>query len=96
MLFNHIQRQYLRYFLPLFFVVLTSSSIGAAQWQIQTVDTSIGDVGRDTSLALDSAGNPRISYFDASSLEVKYAFMESAEGDEIIVGGECFISSIIP
>jgi len=41
-------------------------------WNIQTVD-STGDVGWYTSLALDSSGNPHISYDDLSNGNLKYA-----------------------
>jgi hypothetical protein len=34
---------------------------------------SAGDVGKHTSLALDSGGNPHISYFDDTSNTLKYA-----------------------
>ena len=41
-------------------------------WNIQTVDSK-GDVGYRTSLALDSDGNPHISYLDKTNGDLKYA-----------------------
>jgi hypothetical protein len=43
-----------------------------AQWVIETVD-STGSVGWDTSIALTSGNQPRISYYDQSNGALKYA-----------------------
>ena len=40
--------------------------------EITTVDSN-GKVGRFSSIALDSAGNPHISYFDSTNADLKYA-----------------------
>jgi len=67
----------LRYVLALLLVVLAVPSIATAQWQIQTVDSG-GGVGHYTSLALDSAGNPHISYFDDTNENLKYTYHDGA------------------
>jgi hypothetical protein len=50
-------------------------------WHVGTVDTGIGDgttpqanVGRFSSIAMDSALTPHIAYFDITNVNLKYAF----------------------
>jgi len=49
-----------------------ATPVRAQMWSIQTVD-STGNVGTHTSLALDSNGNPHISYCDDGKADLKYA-----------------------
>ena len=53
-------------------VVLLRSEAPAVDWNIETVDY-ISSVGSHTDLALDGEGNPRISYYDETNRDLKYA-----------------------
>ena len=49
-----------------------------ASWTTEIVDAP-GRVGRGSSLALDSAGHPHISYYDETSATLKYAHFDGIE-----------------
>jgi len=55
-------------------VALKYASYNGTAWNIQTVDDSTDKVGDYTSLALDAAGYPHISYYDGTpQRDLKYA-----------------------
>ena len=68
-----------RIWIPVIILILTGllliggvSASEFAPWSIQTVD-SAGTVGQYSSVALDAAGNPAISYHDETDEDLKYA-----------------------
>lgn len=48
-------------------------------WEITTVDASDNNVGSFSSLVVDSANRPHISYYDATNKNLKYAVRDSDE-----------------
>jgi hypothetical protein len=65
-----------------------------ADWNIQTVD-STGNLGQNTSIALDADGKPHISYSDRTNWDVKYAAFNGSTWDISIVDSTgCYDTSI--
>jgi len=62
-------------------------------WHLQTVDNS-GWVGQGTSLALDSNGNPHISYCDRDNENLKYAHFDGTWHIETVASDWGWYSSI--
>jgi len=55
----------------------TSVEITVKEWHIETVDSE-GNVGRSTSIALDSSGYPHVSYSDSTNYDLKYAYLDAS------------------
>jgi type II secretory pathway pseudopilin PulG len=58
-----------------------------AEWLIDIVDNSAGDIGKYASLALDNAGHPHISYYtqDDSGETLKYARLDPEQEEEWLI-----------
>ncbi|MFH1821624.1 MAG: hypothetical protein ABH852_04190 [Methanobacteriota archaeon] len=59
-------------FVGILLLGLTSFASANPGWEISSVDPE-GDVGLYTSIAVDSSGNPHISYYDVTNGGLKYA-----------------------
>lgn len=65
-------------FLACFAIILASwTLVSAGAWWIEVVDNQ-GEVGKYSSIALDSKGRPHIAYFDGSKNSLKYAWWDGS------------------
>ncbi|MHB8841895.1 MAG: S-layer homology domain-containing protein [Candidatus Aquicultor sp.] len=58
-------------------IALFSQVALAGTWQTQILESTTGDVGRHSSIALDSSGEPCIAYYDSSETAIKYKYKDS-------------------
>ncbi len=71
-------------FPPVSQTVAFVAQVAGPAWYTATVDGE-GDVGRYSSLALDAAGRPHISYADTSSGALKYAWHDGVAWRSVVV-----------
>ncbi|HEX9664684.1 MAG TPA: SBBP repeat-containing protein, partial [Patescibacteria group bacterium] len=62
------------------FCSIASGCDSLVDWTSYTIDFSVNDVGAFSSLALDSANNPRIGYYDATDRDLKFTLCSIASG----------------
>ena len=63
--------------LSLALLLTVTVHVSALVWEIETVES--GNVGRYTSLALDSSDYPHIGYFDIANQDLKYGYWDGAD-----------------
>lgn len=76
------------------FVLIPFAPVRAegAEWKITIVDDQ-GDVGKYSSIAVDSGGSLHISYFDESNSELRYASNSTGEWVRITVDNETAVGT---